>query len=365
MSRTLLLSGEGFKPYNIVINNDFSLLIDELAGIKGEETKICVISDTNVAPLHYESLQRTLLTAYNSVSLVTIEAGEENKNLDTVSEIYGNLISLGFNRNDMLIALGGGVVGDICGFVAATYMRGIDFVQIPTTLLSQVDSSVGGKTGVDYASYKNMVGAFYQPRLVYINLSLLSTLPERELSAGMGEVVKYGLIYDKEFFEFLSGVSGLVFAHDYKTLEHIIYTSCDIKRMVVSEDPRENGYRAILNFGHTIGHAIEKLKDFKLLHGECVSIGMVIASVMSENRKYITKEETDEIIRVLSSYKLPTTFDNLSNDDIMQVARHDKKSFTGGVKFILLSEVGCAYIDKKITDEEYTAALDRVRNQGK
>ncbi|MBR5337317.1 MAG: 3-dehydroquinate synthase [Lachnospiraceae bacterium] len=361
MSKTLFLAGEGFDPYNIVINDDFSGLIDHLEEIKKDDTKICVISDSNVAPLHYDSLLKVLITKYNSVSLYTIEAGEEHKNLDTVSDIYGNLISLDLNRNDMLIALGGGVVGDICGFVAATYMRGIDFVQIPTTLLSQVDSSVGGKTGVDYSSYKNMVGAFYQPKLVYINTSLLSTLPQRQLISGMAEVIKYGLIYDQEFFEYLSTSSNQLFALDHNTLEHMIYTSCDIKREVVSNDPKENGVRAILNFGHTFGHAIEKLKDFKLLHGECVSIGMVIASYISMQRNFISKEEFDNIKNVLTSYRLPIDFDNLENDDIMLTARHDKKSFSGGIRFILLSQIGCAFIDKTVTEEEYIPALDNAR----
>jgi len=357
MSKTLSLSGQGFRPYDIVINNDYSLLLENLGKVAGPEKKICIITDTNVAPLHSDTLLHLLLSVYSSVSVYSIEAGESHKNLDTVSDIYANLISLGFNRQDILIALGGGVVGDITGFAAATYMRGIDFIQIPTTLLSQVDSSVGGKTGVDYCSYKNMVGAFYQPRLVYINTSLLSTLPERELSAGMGEVIKYGLIYDPSFFDYLSERAEKVFKLDYETMEHIIYTSCDIKREVVSQDPTEKGLRAILNFGHTFGHAIEKLYDFDLLHGECVSIGMVIAAFLSKEKKGISENDLNKIIDTLSSYHLPTTFNNLSNDDIMQIARHDKKSFSGGIKFILLEKMGKAVIDTTLTDEEYLAAL--------
>ncbi|MBR4754092.1 MAG: 3-dehydroquinate synthase [Lachnospiraceae bacterium] len=361
MSKTLRLSGQGFRPYDIVINNDYSLLLENLRVVAGPDTKICIITDTNVGPLHGDELLHLLLSEYSSVSLYSIEAGETNKNLDTVSDIYANLISLGFNRHDLLIALGGGVVGDITGFAAATYMRGIDFVQIPTTLLSQVDSSVGGKTGVDYCSYKNMVGAFYQPRLVYINTTLLSTLPERELSAGMGEVVKYGLIYDEDFFNYLSGKAPDVFKLDYETMEHIIYRSCDIKRDVVSQDPTEKGLRAILNFGHTFGHAIEKLMDFRLLHGECVSVGMVIAAFISKERKGISDVDLKKIKDTLSSYHLPITFNNLSNDDIMQIARHDKKSFSAGIRFVLLEKMGKAVIDTSVKDVEYAAALDNTR----
>ena len=361
MSKTLSLAGEGFRPYDIVINNDYSLLLENIRKVAGTDSKICIITDTNVGPLHGDELLSLLLSEFSSVSLYTIEAGESHKNLDTVSDIYGNLISLGFNRHDLLIALGGGVVGDITGFAAATYMRGIDFIQIPTTLLSQVDSSVGGKTGVDYCSYKNMVGAFYQPRLVYINTTLLSTLPERELSSGMGEVVKYGLIYDNDFFEYLSRKAEDVFKLDYETMEHIIYISCDIKRAVVSQDPTEQGLRAILNFGHTMGHAIEKLMNFNILHGECVSIGMVAAAFISKERKGISDGDLLKIKDTLSSYHLPISFNNLSNDDIMQIARHDKKSFSGGIKFILLEKIGKAIIDPKIKDEEYMAALDYTR----
>ncbi len=360
MSKTLSLSGEGFRAYDIVIDNDYSLLLEKMSQVAGPDTKICIITDSNVGPLHSDTLLHLLLSRYSSVSTYAIEAGESHKNLDTVSDIYGNLISLGFNRHDLLIALGGGVVGDITGFAAATYMRGIDFVQIPTTLLSQVDSSVGGKTGVDYCSYKNMVGAFYQPRLVYINTSLLSTLPERELSAGMGEVVKYGLIYDSSFFDYLTDKADDVFKLDYSALEHIIYTSCDIKRDVVSQDPTEKGLRAILNFGHTFGHAIEKLNNFNMLHGECVSVGMVIAAFISKERKGITDKDFERIVATLSSYHLPISFNNLSNDDIMQIARHDKKSFSAGIKFILLEEMGKAVIDTSVTDGEYMAALDHT-----
>ena len=361
MGKTLLLENEGFKPYNIVIEQDYGRLIESIKDIKNAETKVCIVSDSNVAPLHGEGLKSELLEYFGKVSLLTIEAGEDHKNLDTVQHIYETLISLGFNRGDMLVALGGGVVGDITGFAAATYMRGIDYIQVPTTLLSQVDSSVGGKTGVDFNAYKNMVGAFYQPRLVYINMSLLKTLPARELSAGMGEVIKYGMIYDRDFYEFIRENPEKILALDYEALEHVIYTSCDIKRQVVSEDPTEQGIRAILNYGHTFGHAIEKLMNFSLLHGECVSIGMAGAAYISLERGAITKDEYDGLCEMLLAYKLPIHFSNLTNDDIMRIARHDKKATAGGIKFILTERIGKAYIDKSVTDEEYAKALDNIR----
>lgn len=358
MGKELLLEAKGFKPYKILIENDFNGLVEACLEVIKPEAKICIITDSNVGPLYADELTRVLLCAYSSVSVYTIEAGEKNKNLDTVSDIYGNLISLNFNRNDCLFALGGGVVGDITGFAAASYMRGIDFVQVPTTLLSQVDSSVGGKTGVDYNSYKNMVGAFYQPRLVYINTNTLKTLPERELSAGLGEVVKYGVIRDNEFFKFMEDNSKAIMALDNEAISHVIYTSCEIKRQVVSEDPTEQGVRAILNFGHTFGHSIEKLKNFELLHGECVSIGMVIAARICVNINEMNDNDLNRIIELLKEFNLPVTYDDLSSDEIISIARHDKKSSAKGIKFILSHGIGDAYIDSTISDEEYKNALN-------
>ena len=211
--------------------------------------------------------------------------------------MYEFLIKNHFDRNDILIALGGGVVGDLTGYTAATYMRGIDFIQIPTTLLSQVDSSIGGKTGVDLKSYKNMVGAFHHPKLVYINVKTLNSLPRREFSSGMAEIIKHGLIMDKEYFVWLNNNSNHIKSLDTKILVEMIYGSCFIKKTVVEEDPNEKGLRAILNFGHTIGHAIEKSKKFKLLHGECVSLGMVAALRISFDREQISYEQLSKAIK--------------------------------------------------------------------
>lgn len=358
MGKELFLEAEGFKPYKIKIENDFNKLLSSMLEVINPEAKLCIITDSNVGPLYADELTKVLLGAYDSVSVYTIEAGEKNKNLDTVSDIYANLISLNFNRQDCLIALGGGVVGDITGFVASTYMRGIDFVQVPTSLLAQVDSSVGGKTGVDYNAYKNMVGAFYQPRLVYINNNTLKTLPERELSAGLGEVVKYGIIRDNEFFKFLQDNSEKILNLDNECISHVIYTSCEIKRQVVSEDPTEKGVRAILNYGHTFGHAIEKLKNFQILHGECVAIGMVIAAKISLQKEEMTDTEVNDIINLLKAFRLPTTYDNLDDEMIISTAKHDKKSSKKGIKFILSKGIGNAYINMDISDEEYKNALN-------
>lgn len=363
MSKELLLEGENIKPYKIVIENNNKGLVDNLKNIKPADTKICIISDSNVAPIHGETIMMELLSFYDSVSLYTIEAGEENKNLDTVSDIYANLISLNFNRNDMLVALGGGVVGDITGFAASTYMRGIDFIQIPTTLLAQVDSSVGGKTGVDYNAYKNMVGAFYHPRLVYINTEMLKTLPIEQFSAGMAEVIKSALIKNTALYKWLGDNFVKAFELNHDTIEYMVYETCSIKQKVVSNDPTEKGERALLNFGHTLGHAIEKLFEFKLLHGECVSLGIVAAAYISKEKGFINDDEFCGIVMLLKDCKLPISFDNLDNNAIILAAKHDKKSIGNTVKFILLDRIGDAFIDTNVKAEEMISALEFMRSE--
>lgn len=250
----------------------------------------------------------------------------------------------------MLIALGGGVTGDITGFAAATYLRGIDFIQVPTTLLSQVDSSIGGKTGVDFKAYKNMVGAFYMPKLVYINISTLNSLPDREYLEGMGEIIKHGLIKDKEYFYWLQDNKKQIIERQHDALLQMIFVSCNIKREVVENDPKEKGERALLNFGHTIGHAVEKLLDFKFLHGECVAIGMSAAAYISVQKGYLTDEEYKNINRVITDFKLPVLASNLDATKIVDATKNDKKMDSGIIKFILLDGIGNGIIDRSLDE---------------
>ena len=247
------------------------------------------------------------------------------------------------------MALGGGVTGDITGFVASTYLRGIDFVQIPTTLLSQVDSSIGGKTGVDFDAYKNMVGAFYMPKLVYINISSLSTLPKRLFLSGMAEILKHGLIKDKEYFDWLCRNQNKICNKDFETLKKMIYFSCCIKKDVVEKDPKEKGERALLNFGHTIGHAVEKLKDFSLLHGECVSIGISAAAYISMKIGNLSEEDYKIINNSLTMFELPINTDNLNAKEVVEATLSDKKMDSGQIKFIVLNRLGEGKIDKSIS----------------
>ena len=240
-------------------------------------------------------------------------AGEKNKNLDTVRTLYEFLIQKHFDRKDVLVALGGGVVGDLCGFAGATYLRGIRFIQVPTTLLSQVDSSIGGKTGVDFDSYKNMVGAFHMPSLVYASTSSLLTLSAEQFASGMGEIVKHGLIKNRDYYQWICEHADAIRERDLKVCEQLILVSCQIKRDVVEKDPTEQGERALLNFGHTLGHAIEKLMNFKLAHGQCVALGCLAAAHISAKRGMITDAEVDQMRKAFATFDLPVSFSKRDN----------------------------------------------------
>lgn len=259
------------KPcYDIVFQQSFDDLWEELQELGASEKKLCIVTDSRVDELYGAQVAELLEGKCRKIVKYAFPAGEENKNLETVKDVYRYLIEEGFDRKDMLLALGGGVTGDLTGFVAATYLRGIDFVQIPTTLLAQVDSSIGGKTGVDFDSYKNMVGAFKMPRLVYMNLSVLKTLEERQFYSGFAEVMKSALIKDALFYEWLIENMYEICEREPATLEEMVIRTCSIKKMVVEKDPTEQGDRALLNLGHTIGHAIEKAKNFELYHGSAL-----------------------------------------------------------------------------------------------
>ena len=327
-------------------------------GISGR--KLCIVTDSNVGELYADEVKNELEKTGNAVFVYTFKAGEASKNLNTVEDVYEYLIINKFDRKDMIVALGGGVVGDLAGFTAATYLRGIDFIQVPTSLLAQVDSSIGGKTGVDFRAYKNMVGAFHQPRLVYMNLSVLGSLSERLFNSGFGEIIKHGFIRDKEYYTWLKENIQHIKSHDYDALENMIAISCNIKRRVVELDPTEKGDRALLNFGHTLGHAIEKLKNFELYHGECVVLGMVAALEISRIRQLISDAEYEDAINTFKAYNFPVTVDGISVEDVIKVSKNDKKMDAGKIKFILLDRIGNAYIDKTVTDDEMRAALSKV-----
>ena len=349
------------KPcYDIVYTKDFALLADELEALDTSERKIAVIADSNTQKLFGTQVMEELAKCCKKVIMYAFPAGEKSKTLDTVKNIYKELIEAKFDRRDMLVALGGGVVGDITGYTAATYLRGIDFIQIPTTLLAQADSSIGGKTGVDFDGYKNMVGAFYMPRLVYMNVSTLKEQDERQYYAGFAEVMKSALIKDALFYEWLLDHMYEIHDRELEVLEEMVERSCTVKKLVVEKDPTEKGDRALLNFGHTIGHAIEKKQNFEMLHGECVALGMVAAAYLSWKHNWLSMEEYYEVRDMLVPFNLPISIDNLDTRAILELTKSDKKMEAGQIKFVLLKKVGKAVIDKTVTDEEILNALEEI-----
>lgn len=360
MSETITVHYNDKPIYDIVIRNDFDKLAECVSNLGISGRKLCIITDSNVAPLYADEVKALLENTNNRVFVFTFNAGEENKNLDTVQDAYEFLIQNKFDRKDMLVALGGGVVGDLTGFTAASYLRGIDFIQIPTTLLAQVDSSIGGKTGVDFRAYKNMVGAFHQPKLVYMNIDTLNSLSSRLFNSGFGEIIKHGLIKDKTYYEWLKQNVSNIKNREPEVLEEMVAKSCNIKRCVVELDPTEKGDRALLNFGHTLGHSIEKLMDFKLYHGECVVLGMITALNISREKGFITDDEYNEAIDMFKSYSFPLNVTGISIDDVVKVSKNDKKMDAGRIKFILLNKIGNAYIDTDIDDNMLRQSLKTV-----
>lgn len=312
--------------------------------------KAVVISNETIAPLYGEQVKELLGDHY--AEEIILPDGEEHKHLDTISLIYDRLMAGKYDRNTTLVALGGGVVGDITGFAAATYQRGINFIQIPTTLLAQVDSSVGGKTGVNHPQGKNMIGAFYQPQCVLIDTAVLRSLPQREVLAGLAEVVKYGLIIDAEFFNWLESNCDAVLALESAELMEVITRCCEIKADVVARDERESGIRALLNLGHTFGHAIETASGYgELLHGETVAMGMVMAADLSCRQGWIDAATAARIREVLEEkFGMPVVPPaDITIEQYLSLMASDKKAQKGQIRFILLHAIG---------DAELTADVD-------
>ena len=323
-----------------------------------------VVTDENVARHHLKSLETSLTAAGIKSASIILPAGEKTKSFTALAALCEQLLAAGVERRDKIIAFGGGVIGDLTGFAAAILRRGVEFVQIPTTLLAQVDSSVGGKTGINTAHGKNLIGAFLQPVKVLADTSLLETLPRRELAAGYAEVAKYGLLGDLSFFEWLETNAELLMRGDAQARAHAIHQSCSAKAVIVAEDETEQGVRALLNLGHTFGHALESATGYgnRLLHGEGVSIGMVQAFRFSERLTHCKPGTADRVARHLNSIGLPTHVSDIEGSlppiaDLVAIMRQDKKAQGGKLTFILARSIGDAFIAKNIPDQEVTAFL--------
>jgi 3-dehydroquinate synthase len=325
--------------------------------------KVVVISNVIVAPLYADKIVNLIGQLGCQASLLELPDGEQYKNLDVFNTVMSYLIEGNYSRDVTLIALGGGVIGDLVGFAAACYQRGVDFIQIPTTLLSQVDSSVGGKTAVNHPMGKNMIGAFYQPKSVVIDTDCLSTLPEREFAAGMAEVIKYGIIYDHDFFVWLEEHMEELYALDQQALSYAIARCCSIKAEVVALDEKEAGIRALLNLGHTFGHAIEaELGYGNWLHGEAVSAGTVMAAKTAQLQGLIDEQQVNRIISILQKAKLPVHApDSMSYDDFMPHMMRDKKVLSGQLRLVLPTGIGSAEVVSDVPHEQIRLAIEACR----
>ncbi len=317
-----------------------------------------IVSNETVAPLYLDAAKAMLGDTRHET--VILPDGEKYKNLEVLNQIYDGLLSHRMDRNTTIIALGGGVIGDMAGFAAATYQRGVHLIQIPTTLLSQVDSSVGGKTGVNHALGKNMIGAFYQPKAVIADTDTLDTLPDRELSAGLAEVIKYGLICNLDFFQWLEENMDKLLARDKDALAYAIEISCQTKAEVVAADERESGKRALLNLGHTFGHAIENAMGYgKWLHGEAVGAGMCMAAEMSRQMQWMSDEETRKVFALIEKAKLPTHApDEISGDEFLALMSVDKKVLDGVLRLVLMKGIGQSVVTSDYRHEQLLAAVN-------
>jgi len=315
--------------------------------------KIALVSNPTVFGLYGERVLNSIRNAGFDCLEVLIDDGEEHKNLISLQHIYSDLLRHKLDRSSALIALGGGVIGDITGFAASTYMRGIAYVQVPTTLLAQVDSSVGGKTGVNHELGKNMIGTFWQPRLVWIDVETLKTLPGKELLAGMAEVIKYGVIHDGKLFDFLDAEKKSILNLQEQALIHIIKRSCEIKADVVSKDEREAGLRAILNYGHTIGHAVETVTRYtQYLHGEAVAIGMHLEARLAQKLNFISSDTAERIRNLIEAYGLPSELPHgLDRESVLSSMHLDKKAIAGKLTFVLPEKIGSVKIKREIDEQ--------------
>jgi 3-dehydroquinate synthase len=335
----------GERSYPIVVGPNLlgsaDLLLPHVA-----KRRVALISNETVFPLYGRKLAASLREAGVALTEIQLSDGEQYKTLASLERVYDALLREAFDRKSVIVALGGGVVGDLAGFAAATYQRGIPFIQVPTTLLAQVDSSVGGKTAVNHPLGKNMIGAFHQPKIVLADTSVLATLPDRELRAGLAEVIKYGLIRDPAFLAWLEENMPALLARDPAALTHAIFESCRNKAEVVEADEHEQGERALLNLGHTFGHAIEGALGFgKWLHGEAVGAGMVLAARLSQQLGLISKEDLARTERIIAAAGLPVDMPGIPADQMLSFMEHDKKNEDGAIRLVLMKEVGRAYLD--------------------
>ena len=360
----------GERSYDVVVGNDLIANAGGLISEKIGQTKVFIISDENVAAVHMDTLKQSLADDAGVRGMTILPAGESTKCFASVEQTCADVLSSGLERGDCVIALGGGVIGDLAGFTAAIVRRGVRYIQIPTSLLAQVDSSVGGKTGINTQHGKNLIGSFHQPHLVLADIGALSTLPDREMRAGYAEVVKYGLLGDRDFYEWLDGNANKVLARESDALKKAVRRSVEMKAEIVARDETEQGDRALLNLGHTFGHALEAWTGYssRLLHGEGVAVGMSLAARFSEELGYCPPQTAAQVTAHLKKCGLPTRIQDIeaetpaSADHFMDLMAQDKKVKDGQLTFILMRQIGEAFITRDVEHSRAHAFLDKQIN---
>jgi 3-dehydroquinate synthase len=353
----------GAHSYPIRIGRGTLDSLPELVAGVGAKGIAAVVTDSNVAPLYGERVCALVERGGLKPVLCTMPAGEEHKRLQRIEELCGQFLQGGLDRGSLVVALGGGVVGDVAGYAAASFMRGIRFVQVPTTIVAQVDSSVGGKTGVNHPAGKNIIGAFHQPSGVLIDLEMLKSLPTWEIRAGLAEVIKHGVIADADLFAYMEAQAEAILAKDLDALEYPVRRSCEIKAQIVSEDEREHGVRALLNYGHTFGHGVEAVTHYeRFLHGEAVALGMQAAAVLSRNLGLVDEAVVARQRTCLAAYGLPVEWAELPVEETLAAMKHDKKARAGVLKFIVVERIGRAIQRTDITESQAREALTALRS---
>lgn len=350
------------SSYEIIIGGD---ILDRMVLLMAKNHPAgchIVITDDGVGPLYGKKMVDGLKDVGLNASLLKFSAGESSKNMKTVVELAGKLMEAGADRETMLLALGGGVVGDVVGFVASIFMRGVPYIQVPTTLVAQVDSAIGGKTGVDLPFGKNLLGTFYQPRVVFVSLNFLNTLPDKEFENGLAEIIKYGAIEEERILETLETNMEAVKAKDAKVMLSLVESCCRIKKAIVEIDEKEHGLRRILNFGHTVGHALETVSKYKMTHGEGVALGMIAAARVSERMGYLKKEEAHRLEKVIAQAGLPVHIPKaFGTEDILGQLSRDKKKKGDTVRFVLLKKIGMPFISGGTEPKVIAAVIEEMK----
>lgn len=351
------------SSYEICIGNSIGDRMALLLSKNHKANRHIVVTDSNVGPLHGQKLLAVLRDVGLNAELIEFPAGEAAKNINTALDITAQLLKSGADRNSMLIALGGGVVGDMVGFIASVFMRSIPYIQVPTTLLAQVDSSIGGKTAIDLPYGKNLLGTFYQPRAVFADLSYLGTLPDKEFNNGLAEVIKYGIIDDEKMFRLLEEKMAPVKGKDPALLLKIVENCCRIKKSIVEIDEKEQGLRRILNYGHTLGHALEAQSNFTLAHGEAVALGMIAAARISENSGYLDQASRERIERIVGEAGLPVRIpQDMATEGILSRLKMDKKKEGDVIHFVLLKKIGMPFVNGGVDDKNIIPVIEGMKS---